>query len=236
MRYPNFFLCLVLLLPALNAGAQTTSNWGIQLNPNFSSRRLVVFESLSEREIFAIDSLETAKPSLSAGVFIQWRGPKVGFQAGLNFMETGYRTIKTLVLPDDPDAPNASQRRVVYQNYMLEAPLDLHFFQELDDKNEFFFTFGTGVGYNLKNFQTELLYRGESKGNKTRQEDPDKDNFRRVAMEIRFGMGWESQLSERLSFALQPNFQFWTKGLYHQEATINRHLYSIGVQLMVRFR
>lgn len=236
MRYPNGILCLFFLFPALNALTQTSSNWGIQLNPNFSSRRLVVFESLSEAEIFAIDSVETAKPSFSAGLFVQWRGPKVGFQAGLNFMDSGYRTIKTLVLPDDPDAPNASQRRIVYQNYLLEVPLDLYFYQELDDKNEFFFTFGAGVGYNLKNFQTEFLYQGESKGNKTREVDPDNENFRRVAMEIRFGMGWETQLSDRLSLGIQPNFQFWTKGLYHQEATINRHLYAIGLQVVVRMR
>lgn len=220
---------------ALVAGAQTTQNWGLQINPNFSSRRLVVFESLSQAEIDAIDSIETYKPSWSAGLFVQWRGEKVGFQMGLNFMDTGYRTIKTQVLPDDPDAANASQRRITYQNYFLEAPIDLYFYQALDDNNEFIFTFGTGVGYNLTNFRKQQLYQGDSKGDSSRETDPDNDNFRKVAMEIRFGMGWETQLSERLSFALLPNFQFWTKGLY-QDAGINRHLYAIGVQGMLRFR
>ncbi len=230
MRFAFFAVLLFSLTPAFS---QAEFGWGLELYPNFSHRRLIAQANISTREAQELEALEASRPSWSAGAFAQWRGARAGFQTGLRFLDTGYRTVKTSLDADDDPPPGATEKRIVYQNFFIEAPAELQFFQELDDNNDFFFMVGLSLAYNLANYDKTVFYTGENRA--VNSEKPDKGNFSPLSYSFLTGMGWEHQFSESFSVMLQPTFQFWLRALLI-EAEINRNLYSVGLRLGVKFR
>ena len=212
--------------------SQAEFGWGLEIYPNFSNRRLIVQPSVSRDDVRALEALETARPSYTAGLFAQWRGDRAGFQTGLRFVNTGYRTIRANIAPEDNPPLGAEQKRNDYQNFFLEAPAEILFFHQLDDKNHFFFTIGLSLAYNLTNYETVIFYDGESR--QPRRESIDKGDFVNLHYNFLSGMGWEHQFSDGFALVLQPTFQFWLKSLL-QQAEVNRNLYSIGIRLGAKF-
>lgn len=218
---------------ALDLAAQMGTWYSINLYPNYSNRRLIVFDNLTQDQISDIDSLEAAKPSYSIGGAIQWRGEFIGFQVGANFMNTGYRTIRQTIPADDPFAEQAEEYEQTFTNYFVELPVEITFYQTLNENNEFFFMLGTGVAYNLSNRTRTRLFTNSS-------EDPvdnsptDEVDFRNIHWEFQAALGWEKAFNPNLRLLVQPTFQFWTRGLYVDEL-INRNLYSLGMRVGLKF-
>ncbi len=224
-------LCLLLFDVAIG---QSRFHWGPELFPNYSGRRLILFSgTVSDDMIESLNATERGKLSLAGGLQAGWQGPKAGFRFGLLFSETGYRTIRQNIPPDAPDNPSgADQQRFLYRNYNLELPVSIDFIHELDDRNNFFFSLGTAMSYNLANQQTTFLYFGD-RVERIDGPEPEGD-FRKFNYAFITGMGWESELSGSLSLYLQPSFQFWFKGLL-VEADIDRSLYALGLKAGLRF-
>lgn len=213
--------------------AQTTFDVGLSLYPNMSNRRLIAFNNLSVQAQKTLDSLESARPSYSIGVMAGWRGQKAGFQFGLNYMNTGYRTLKQAIPQSDPQSEIASTRRYTYQFTNIEIPIDLLFYQELSEGNEFFFAMGTALSFNLQNKNQVVLFSGE---NKTREEiTVNQDDYRLFNYGFEAGMGWERTFNERWALLLQPNFQFWFKGVLEKN-DLNRSLYNFGLRIIVKHK
>ena len=229
MRNIGFFVFF--LFGASSIFAQTTFDVGLSLYPNMSNRRLIAFNNLSTQAQKTLDSLESARPSYSIGVVAGWRGGKAGFQFGLSYMNTGYRTLKQAIPADDPQSEIASNRRYTFQNTNIEIPINLLFYQELSEKDEFFFMMGTALSFNLQNKNQVILYSGE---NKIREEVPvNQDDFRLFNYAFEAGMGWERTFNDRLAMIIQPNFQFWFKGVLEKNE-LNRSLYNFGLRIIVK--
>lgn len=229
----KYLLLFTFCLLAIDLSAQQGTWYSINLYPNYSNRRLIVFESLTQDQIDVIDSLEAQKPSYAIGGAIQWRGEFVGFQVGANFVNTGYRSIRQAIPSGDPFEGQAEEYKQEFVNYLLEIPAELTFYQTLNDKNEFFFMLGTGFAYSLSNnTRTTLFSNGGTNQNETMPSAP--QQFRAINMEFQAALGWETQFSPTLRLVVQPHFQFWLRGLYVDEL-INRNLYTVGIRLGVKF-
>ncbi|MCB0567198.1 MAG: outer membrane beta-barrel protein [Phaeodactylibacter sp.] len=229
----KFLLAVILLCISTIAFSQADFGWGLEVYPNFSHRRLAAETTVSSKQIKELEELEAARLSYGAGVFAQWRGGRAGFQTGLRFMDTGYRTVRTPLSADDTPPSGATEKRIVYQNLFLEAPAELQFFQELDDNNDFFFMTGLALAYNLSNTNKTIYYTGDTQSVESKKAE--NDNFSSFSYSFLTGIGWDHQFSDRLSLVLQPTFQFWLRGLLI-DAEINRNLYSVGLRAGVKFR
>ncbi|MCB0629680.1 MAG: outer membrane beta-barrel protein [Saprospiraceae bacterium] len=228
-KYAFFF---IFFLFATQLSAQIGTWYSINLYPNYSNRRLIVFDNLTQDQIDVIDSLETRKPSYSIGGAIQWRGEFLGFQLGANFVETGYRTIRQPIPAEDPFSGRAEEYQQTFSNYLLEVPAEVTFYQVLNEKNEFFFMMGTGLAYSISNRTTTRLYNGGSP--QTEKNATEGPFFRKMNMEFQAALGWETAFSPTMRLVIQPHFQFWMRGLY-QDELINRNLYSLGVRVGLKF-
>ncbi len=229
----KYFLAAVLFCIGTQVFAQAEFGWGLEAYPNFSNRRLIAQTTVSDKETRELEALETGRFSYSAGLFAQWRGERAGFQTGLRFLDTGYRTIRTPLSADDTPPPGATEKRIVYQNLFIEAPAEIQFFQELNEKNDFFFSMGLALAYNLSNSTKTVYYTGDTSSSDS--EKADKAEFHNISYSFLTGMGWEHQVSDGLSFVLQPSFQFWLQALLI-ETDINRNLYSVGLRVGVKLR
>ena len=224
-----FFFCLLIA----ELSAQSGTWYSVNLYPNYSNRRLIVFDNLNQDQVDAIDDLEASKPSYSIGGAIQWRGEFLGFQMGANFVNTGYRVVRQPIPGDGPFAGRGEEYRQTFTNYMMEIPIEVTFYQTLSETDEFFFMLGTGLGYNMSNRTRTTLYSGG--GTATVENTPTDDKtFRNLNTEFQAALGWEKALNPQLKLVVQPHFQFWMRGLYLDEL-INRNLYSLGVRVGLKF-
>lgn len=229
----RYLLFVSFFLPAGDLAAQVGTWYSINLYPNYSNRRLIVFDNLNQDQIDIIDSLEAAKPSYAIGGAIQWRGDFIGFQVGANFVNTGYRAIRQPIPADDPFAGRAEEYQQTFTNYMVEIPVELTFYQTLNENNEFFFLLGSGLAYSISNRTRTTLFSNGGTNPVENMPTDDKD-FRSVNLEFQAALGWEKALNPELRIVVQPHFQFWMRALYLDEP-INRNLYSLGVRVGVKF-
>ncbi len=225
---------LASFLHVVHSWAQVDFSWGISLYPNYSDRRLISFSFLSQDDIFTLDSLERGRFSYAGGVFVEWRSEKVGFQTGVNVMNTGYRSIRELILAGDPDENLGNERSFVYRNFNIEVPAELHFYQEVSPGNEFVFTLGGAISYNLANDTYKILH---SDGSRDRTNISDKEQeFRALNLAFSTSFGWQTALSESMYLAILPTFEFWMRGILPPTLELNRNLYNIGVKLNLKFK
>lgn len=229
----NILLLAGICLLSLDLAAQEGTWYSINLYPNFADRRLIVFDNLNRDQIEAIDSLEASKPSYAIGGAIQWRGEFIGFQLGANLVNTGYRTIRQRIPAEDPFAGQADEYEQTFSTYLIELPIELTFYQTLNENNEFFFLLGSGIAYNLANRTRTTLFSNSS--NTPVDNAPTEGVlFRNINLEFQAALGWEKAFSPNFRLLVQPHFQFWLRGLYVDEL-INRNLYSLGVRVGVKF-
>lgn len=223
----NKLLSLLFLFFSVAAFGQSFE-WGVSLHPNFSNRRLIALGNYSEEQIVTIDSMEAARPSYSAGIFANWQSEKIGLYLGLNYMSTGYRSIKNIILPDDPLSQNYTHQRFVYENMNIEIPAFLQFIQRPDEKNAIYFNLGTALSFNLKNKNRTIYYTRETT---TRGEvtEPDESNFRKVNYAFQTGFGWKRTFDNGMAITLEPVFVMWIKGIL-KSGDLNRSIYSIGLR------
>jgi len=231
----KILLFTIALLTAGSVFAQAELSWGIHATPNVSHRRLIAQEDIDRREVNRLDSLEVAKFSYKAGAFVRWRSERVGFQTGLNFMNSGHRTLRGPVQAGDPAPLNADDKRTVYEHYFIEAPAELQFFQELDEKNDFLFMMGLTIAYNINNSTRLVFYDNE--GQEVVDQDTDNSRFTKLHYNFATSMGWEHAFSESFGITLQPIFQFWLSPLLNDpDISLNRNLYSVGLRAAVVFK
>jgi hypothetical protein len=229
----KYLLLAGLCLLTIDLSAQMGTWYSINIYPNYSNRRLIVLDNLNQDQIEVMDSLEAAKPSYAVGGAIQWRGEFIGFQLGANFVNTGYRTIRQPIPSDDPFAGQAEEYEQTFTNYLLELPVEITFYQTLNENNEFFFLLGTGIAYNLSNRTRTTLFTNSSE-NPVDNSPTDNVDFRNLNVEFQAALGWEKAFNPNLRLVVQPHFQFWTRGLYVDEL-INRNLYTLGVRVGLKF-
>jgi hypothetical protein len=231
MRY----LLVVVLLAAQAAtlsAQRNTFSWGFDLFPHYGHRRLAVDESYTQIQIDSLEAAERYRPGIGAGLFVSWRAQKVGFQTGLSYLNTGYRSPQTPFQPTDPNSINFTDFRQVFRSQQIEIPACVYFYQELTPKDEFFFMFGTGLSYNFSNEDVLVRYNGETTD--PVESDP-AFSFRAVNIAFQTAMGWERHLGERMTLSVQPTFRFWLSGLYPSDTSINRNLYQLGFRIGFRF-
>jgi hypothetical protein len=202
--------------------------WGVTLHPNFSNRRLIALGLYSEEDIVTIDSMEAARPSYSGGVFANWQNEKIGLYVGVNYMSTGYRSIKNIILPDDPLSQNYTHQRFVYENRNIEIPIILQFIQRPDEKNAIYFNLGTAISYNVQNKNSTIFYTRETQFRDDIYE-PEIDDFRRVNYAFQTGFGWKRTLDNGMAVTLEPVFVMWIKGILKSN-DLNRSIYSLGIR------
>ncbi len=228
---------LLLLLFAIGATTLSqaqenrSAGYGIELLPHLSNRRLIAFDLSSQMEIDSIQDNEYGLPSYSAGIFMNYRGEKIGIRFGLNYMELGYRGKRAPIPFNDPFASQFSEIEYTFKTQQIEAPVAVLFYQQLSEKNEFYFLLGTGISYNLSNKDIHTRYENEIK--KTTTTDAPQD-FRPLNFSLQTAMGWEHHFNKNFTIDIAPIFKLWMSGLYKAEI-LNRNLYQIGLRVGIRF-
>ncbi len=160
MKKPLIALALF-LVAATALTAQPTFRWGLNLYPNITNRRLVVLTNITQPAIDSIEKREVSRPSWSAGFTAGWRGKKLGFHTGINYMDAGYRTMKEDTPEADPNLPLGRQRRFAFQNSYLEVPAEVNFYQSLGERSAFYFMLGTAISINTTNRYDTFYYSSE---------------------------------------------------------------------------
>lgn len=224
---------LLLLFFPVSLFCQSDFNWGISVFPHLAGTRLISFGLLSEEEIAEINEREITRFGYAGGLFAQWKGEKLGFQVGLNFMDTGYRTVKEPIPADDPNPQGATDRRLLYQYQYIELPVEVLFYQNFRNKHAFFFMLGASASYNINNYETTILDLGDSQS-RSREKLPQED-FNSFNYAFQAGVGYETELSEKVGLFFEPVFQFWLKEVF-KDMELNRSLYTVGLKVGVRFR
>jgi hypothetical protein len=227
-----FLLSLILLLGFTSLTAQRYSGIGINLFPQYSHRRIV---NLDLNMIGQADSLEVsefARPSYATGIVLSYRGKKAGVQVGLNYSQTGYQGKRTSIPFNDPNRANFDEERYSFRAQNIEIPFAVVFYQNLSEKDDFFFSLGSGISYNLSNQDIITRYNGESS---TREVNTiESEDFRKANYCFQTSLGWEHKLSENMLFSIAPTFRLWLAGIY-RDALLNRNLYQFGLRATVRF-
>ena len=207
-------------------------SWGISLYPNSSGRRLVALGNYDDEFIRNLEALEMPKFSYSAGLVAEWRAEKLGFRMGLNYTNSGYQTIKQIFPDDEPNPDNASHIRERFHSTYIELPIEFLFSHNLKEGSALFFMLGTSFALNLSNTTQTILYFGETNQSSTADTEGDFNAFNYA---FQSGIGWKADIGSRFTLVLQPNFQFWLKGLL-QESNVNRNLYALGLKTVVLLR
>lgn len=220
-----------LLITIVSIQAQQRTGIGINLFPNYSHRRLVAFDLSAQSEADSLEANEIAVPAYAAGLLLSYRSEKTGVQVGLNYSQSGYTSKRTLIPPSDPNSVNFSEQRYSFRAHQIEVPFAVYFYQELSDKDDFFFSMGSGISYNLNNQDVLTRFDGESAAKEISKAEGD---FRRLSYNFQTSMGWEHRMGENLVFSLAPTFRIWLAGIY-REAPLNRNLYQFGLRATVRF-
>ena len=227
----QILLIFVVCSTLLQAQENRSAGYGIELFPNLSNRRLIAFDLSNQVEIDSIQANEYGLPTYGAGIFLNYRGEKVGLRFGLNYMELGYRGMKTTIPFDDPFASQFSEIEYTFKSQQIEAPISFIFYQQLSEKNEFYFLLGTGISYNFNN--KDIFTRFEDDFQETTTNDAPQD-FRPLNFSLQTGMGWEHHFDKSITLDIAPVFKLWMSGLYKGEL-LNRNLYQIGLKIGIRF-
>lgn len=225
----SLLLFFLLLSPTIHAQS-VRSGVGISLFPHVAHRRLVAVELGSLISTDSLDAAERSLPTYALGVLFSHRGEKVGVQAGIHYSRMGYRGRRVDIPLTNPIAARFSEQEYRFVTQQIEVPLGLVFYQALSEKTEFFFLLGSGISYNMTNKDTYIRYEGDISEKETTRALGD---FRRLNYCFQTGMGWERRLDERWSLSIAPVFRLWMAGLY-REAELNRNLYQMGVQVVLR--
>lgn len=216
----------------MDASAQSRSGIGVSLFPNYSNRRLVVYGNTSQAQIDSLEMVEGVRPSYSGGFFLSYRGEKVGVQAGLNYSENGFRGQRADLPITDPQASRFTEYSIDYRSRQIEVPFSLHFYQELTNKDEFFFMLGSGLNYNLQGQYLTTYYAGDITEEQTR----DLEELRRLNFSFQTAMGWERALTDNWILSIAPTFRLWMAGAINDEfLDRNFNLYQLGLRVTVRW-
>ncbi|MCH2083253.1 MAG: PorT family protein [Saprospiraceae bacterium] len=226
-------LLFVGLCLATAASGQSRFGYGISVFPNYSNARLIAFDNLSEEQVIRITNNETWKFSYTGGVFANWRSEKLGFQLGLNYMNSGYQTIRDSIPFDQPNPNNADDWRMIYQSTYIELPMDIQFYQEVSDTDEFFFMFGATASYNINNKIETVYYFGDSQSSEI--ESQDNNNYNGFNLGFQSALGWEKSFSEQYAMVVQPTFQYWFRGML-KDNSLNRSLFSLGLRVAFKIK
>lgn len=229
-RFP--LLLLFLLVTASTLMAQRYSGIGVNLFPNYSHRRLVNFDFMGQALADSLEVNEIARPSYAGGVVLSYRGQKAGVQFGVNYSQTGYRGKRTPIPFNDPNRANFDDQQYNFRAQQIEVPFAIVFYQNLSDKDDFFFLLGSGLSYNLSNQDIVTRFNGENSAREVNKIES--DDFRKVNYSFQTAMGWEHKLSDRMVFSIAPTFRLWLAGIY-RDALLNRNLYQFGLRATVRF-
>jgi hypothetical protein len=226
MRLRNLLTGISLFFCTLIMAQDSGFSWGISLYPNSSGRRLVALGNYDEQFIRDIEALETTKFSYSTGLVAEWRAEKLGLRIGLNYMNSGYQTIRRDFGADEPNPQNASQIREQFENTYIETPIAFLFSHNLKEGSALFFMLGASLALNLTNQTNTILYFGETTQSERSATEGD---FRPFNYAFQSGIGWTTNLGERFTLVVQPHFQFWLKGIL-EDNLVNRNLYSLGLK------
>lgn len=203
--------------------------WGISLHPNFSNRRLIALGiNTSEQDIITLDSFEMNRPSYSGGIFVNWQSDKLGLFIGLNYMSTGYGTLKYSVIPTDPLFGQADDVKLFHTNTNIELPFIVQFIQRPSEKNSIYFNMGGAFSFNLQNSVNSVYYNGQEKftTEKTKQ---DGSLYRKFNYAFQTGMGWKHTFDNGFAVSIEPVFVMWLKGIL-KDNELNRSIYSLGLK------
>ncbi len=229
----RYFIATGLWLGCLVAAFSQTQ-YGISAYLNFSGARLAASSTLNQRAIDSIEAREISKPSYSVGLLTQRLGQKAGFRIGLQYMDTGYRTVREPVPPGANAPAGAFRQQVIYRHINLELPAELLFIHALSGKDRLNFMMGFSAAYILQNREDYVFFSGERLSRQVNRLAT--ADLNRLQLAFQTGIGFQHDLGSSLAIFVQPAFLFWYTALVQPPAEANRNLYSIGLKTGILFQ
>ena len=229
MRFILLFICIVVFFSV--EAQESGVSWGVQLFPNYSYRKVVPLNNTELIELVRLDSLEKGKFSYSAGLIAEFHwGPKVGFQTGINFLNTGIETIR---MPFVTNEGTEREEKLTYEHLAVEVPFLLHFYQEFSDQTSLYFVLGGTALATVKSQVRQTIYEGENKLESSTNKDSREASIMNYSLFT--GIGLEQSLGKNIGLFFQPNFQFFLK-IFAEDAKVSRINYAIGASIGIKFR
>jgi hypothetical protein len=207
---------------------------GVAIFPHFSGARLAASTTAPPGVIAILEEREISRPSLGAGLAVQWQAERAGFRTGLQVVESGYRTVRENI-PSGQEAPEgASEWQIAQRLLRLEVPAEILFMQSWNDRDRMNFTMGLSAAFGISYSEDITFYSAERLG-RTRQIQ-DRGMFTPLQLAFQTGIGWQRDFGERIVFFMQPTFQFWYTGLLRGTPEVNRNLYTLGLKTGIVFK
>lgn len=226
-----FFLFVFSFCFLATQAQESGMSWGINLFPNYSYRKVVPLNNTDFGELARLDSIETGKFSYSAGIITEFHwGPKVGFQTGLNFVNTGIETLRS---PFVTNEGTERSKKLTYEHLSVEIPFLLNFYQEFSENTTIYFVLGGTALAKVRNQVRTTTYSGENKLDSSTKKDERDSGVMNYSLFS--GMGLEQSLGDNLVVFFQPNFQFFLKS-FAMEPTVSRINYALGASVGFKFR
>lgn len=231
LAFLTFILCFNFVASAQNKPYK----FGISLNPNYSYR-VYTNDEKPVKDYF--DSLHIGKFSYSIGLFVEKQiSKRKRFRIGLNFMNTGFKTINRAVNSSDsifngsfnPFVPY--QYRMVFNNNYLEIPIDYRYSPQ--PKQPLFFSFGIAPSFNISNRRVYIQYF-ENNTVKRNKQPNDLESYNKFGLALQFGLGYEIKLSSKIRIDIQPRFQYFLTHLFESSYSANDRLFNTGLQIDIK--
>ncbi|OAV42625.1 outer membrane beta-barrel protein [Lewinella sp. 4G2] len=227
------FCTLFLLMFSLTCFGQDVVEqaYGIEVAPHFGNRRISAGSGVVFTELERQDSLESGRGGYGVGLIYTSRVNKIGFTTGVRYLQTGYSVAEQ---SDRRAGSNRTFSQEVTAQY-LSIPFELNFYQDIKPEDRVYFSLGVAGHFHLKTEteQTDFI-EGEEQGTIILEEDPE-TSFRPATISLNTSIGYDRKLSERLSFRVEPFFQFFLQGnLKSNFNQTNRNYFQVGSRVLVR--
>jgi len=185
-------------------------NIGITLNPSYSGR-IINFSktTFNEEEIVIIKDRETLMPFINGGFFIRNQFKNLGLSLGINYLHTGFRTIRHNDLPTNPSViGNAFSSEAWYRYHFLEFPLNIDFKKELSSKIHLHAIFGVSLISGIDYKRYIYSYRdGEYVGSSIREKPLAEYKKNNIGNSLQLGLSID--WSRSFSTIIGPSFKFF---------------------------
>ena len=228
MRFLSLALAL-LFVSGLCGQDVVEQGFGLEFAPHYGSGRIGSPDA-GLVELERLDSLNSGRAGFGLGVVYTSRVNRIGFTAGIRYLETGFETDEQ----SQRLRPGRSFTEVGRARF-ISLPFELNFYQDITPKDRVFFTLGLAGHLFLDNrIQQTNFLDGVEQEQITLPDDPSED-FRRFNLSFNTGLGFDRKFNEEWSMRIEPFFQFFLQPNIRPEAgQITRNYYQLGGRLLVR--
>lgn len=222
-------LILSLLLISIYAFGQEDKKFKFGLSVNSGISDNIISSSSNTPTSVTTTYRKLEKPAFSYQISIFSDYPlsaQSKLRLGLGFSKTAYKTSKRKSSTAVPEPTIPEYTQFIWQHQDIVIPI-LYTQYLKNGASKFYFV--SGLEPQIKINRTVKFNQWFSDGgSNTKQEEDNSTDFRKVNLNLTFGIGYDVKISSRSTIFIQPTFDCNILGISNK-ANLNRRIYSIGL-------